>query len=113
VKPLLELVHLHYTHTRGLVHRDIKPGNVLIDASGKPFVADFGLALRDKDYGRAAGIAGTPAYMSPEQARGDSGFLKILSGRQVLVFGHRSNPHEDLGLASPDYQFSSPPNSRA
>ena len=46
---------LHYAHTRGLVHRDIKPANILIDASGKPFVADFGLALRDEDYGKGAG----------------------------------------------------------
>jgi serine/threonine protein kinase/formylglycine-generating enzyme required for sulfatase activity len=62
---------LHYAHTRGLVHRDIKPGNILIDASGKPFLADFGLALKEEDFGRGARIAGTPAYMSPEQARGE------------------------------------------
>ena len=62
---------LHYAHTRGLVHRDIKPANILIDASGKPCVADFGLALRDEDFGKGAGLAGTPAYMSPEQARGE------------------------------------------
>jgi len=63
---------LHYAHTHGLVHRDIKPANILIDGSGKAFVADFGLALKDEDFGRGGGIAGTPSYMSPEQARGES-----------------------------------------
>jgi eukaryotic-like serine/threonine-protein kinase len=62
---------LHYAHTRGLVHRDIKPANILIDAAGKPCVADFGLALKDEDFGKGASLAGTPAYMSPEQARGE------------------------------------------
>ena len=62
---------LHYAHTQGLVHRDIKPGNILLDTSGKPFVADFGLALREQDVGKGPRFAGTPAYMSPEQARGE------------------------------------------
>jgi serine/threonine protein kinase/tetratricopeptide (TPR) repeat protein len=62
---------LHHAHTRGLIHRDIKPSNILLDGSGTPCVADFGLALKDEDYGKGARLAGTPAYMSPEQARGE------------------------------------------
>jgi serine/threonine protein kinase len=62
---------LHFAHTQGVFHRDIKPGNILLDMRGTPFVADFGLALRDVEWGRGPRFAGTPAYMSPEQARGE------------------------------------------
>jgi serine/threonine protein kinase len=62
---------LQHAHQRGVVHRDIKPSNILLDAAGRPFVTDFGLALRERNGERGPCYAGTPAYMSPEQARGE------------------------------------------
>jgi formylglycine-generating enzyme required for sulfatase activity len=62
---------LQHAHQRGLVHRDIKPANILLDREGQPVVADFGLALREEDFGKGSGLVGTPAYMSPEQARAE------------------------------------------
>jgi hypothetical protein len=70
---------VHHAHLRGLVHRDIKPGNILVDAQGRPHLADFGLAVTEEEQQSARGsTAGTTAYMSPEQVRGDS---HLLDGR--------------------------------
>src|SRR5687767_2540184 len=63
---------LDYAHARGYVHRDIKPGNILIDEHGRARLVDFGIAkgLADTDLTDAGGGFGTAAYFSPEQAEG-------------------------------------------
>ncbi len=63
---------LHHSHLRRIVHRDVKPSNILIeDETGTAYLGDFGLAMRESEFASADGFAGTPAYMSPEQARGE------------------------------------------
>ena len=62
---------LQYSHEHGLVHRDIKPANILLDQSGKPYLTDFGAAKQNERLAAGSPEAGTPAYMSPEQASGE------------------------------------------
>src|SRR5262249_28770426 len=65
---------LHYAHQRGVVHRDIKSSNIMLDLEGRPHLMDFGLAKRAADevtMTLEGQVLGTPAYMSPEQAKGE------------------------------------------
>ena len=63
---------LKHAHTHGVVHRDVTPQNIMIDASGNPYLLDFGLALSAVNWGDGPQYVGTPRYMSPEQRRGES-----------------------------------------
>lgn len=58
---------LDYAHTQGVIHRDVKPGNIMLDRLGNAIVTDFGLALME-DVGTRGEIFGTPHYLAPEQA---------------------------------------------
>ncbi len=90
VKLIIKLARtVHYAHQRGILHRDIKPGNILIDADGEPHLTDFGLArLVEREStvtGTMAEALGTPSYMAPEQAAGDA--AQLTSATDVYGLG--------------------------
>jgi serine/threonine protein kinase/DNA-binding LacI/PurR family transcriptional regulator len=65
---------LSYAHAHGIIHRDLKPSNIMLDDAGNAYLTDFGLAKLTESSGeitKSGTIVGTPAYMSPEQLRGD------------------------------------------
>src|SRR5947208_6175613 len=66
---------VHYAHEHGILHRDIKPGNILLDTKGEPLLTDFGLARlveTESTMTRTLEVIGTPSYMAPEQAMGNN-----------------------------------------
>ncbi len=77
---------VHYAHEHGILHRDIKPGNILLDANGEPHLSDFGLARLVEHGSTVTGsleVMGTPSYMAPEQAVGNNAAV----GRVTDVYG--------------------------
>jgi serine/threonine protein kinase len=79
---------VHYAHEHGILHRDIKPGNILLDTQGEPHLTDFGLARlveSESTITRTVEVLGTPSYMAPEQAAGNNN--KLTNATDVYGLG--------------------------
>jgi TolB-like protein/Tfp pilus assembly protein PilF/predicted Ser/Thr protein kinase len=79
---------VHYAHEHGILHRDIKPGNILLDAKGEPHLTDFGLARlveTESTVTRTMEVLGTPSYMAPEQAVGNN--VRVVGATDIYGLG--------------------------
>src|SRR6201989_2711700 len=78
---------VHYAHEHGILHRDIKPGNILLDAKGEPHLSDFGLARlveSESSVTHTLEVLGTPSYMAPEQAMGHNAAISSVTDVYAL-----------------------------
>src|ERR1700755_3539202 len=105
---------LHYAHSRGVIHRDIKPSIIMLTQDSDVRIIDFGIALvSDSDISRIEGIAGSPSYMSPEQVqsldltnRSDlyslgAVMLELLTGSRPFPAGHPQKLFHSIGVPPP------------
>jgi serine/threonine-protein kinase len=108
------LAGLQHSHQRGVVHRDIKPGNIVFAAGGDVKITDFGIAhLESSGMTRAGSVLGTPAYMAPEQVLGEAVdartdiysagvvFYELLTGRRPFEGSEASIMHKIVYMEAP------------
>ncbi len=115
---------LEYAHQRGMIHRDVKPANVMITPEGQPILMDFGIAkiVGGKQHTATGNVIGTASYISPEQVRGETldarvdiyalgvMLFEMLSGRppfegdsaMTVMMKHVNEPVPDLAQLNPD-----------
>ncbi len=114
---------LDYAHEQGIVHRDVKPANIIMMANGKLKVADFGIArINNSNLTSVGSVMGTPSYMSPEQFAGSQVdrradlfscgvvFYELLTGRkpfegatETIAYKICHEPHQDPSITSPGH----------